>query len=136
MIEKAIRKILVDSGAAESRVYPVVKPQDATTFPLFVYERISTERPHSHGPARASGLGIARVQIRTWAKSYAEARKAAEEARLALDGFVGEVTLEDGEKIEVQAILADDDRDDYDEETRTFGNLFDVRVWWTEASPS
>jgi hypothetical protein len=136
MIEEAIRTLLAAAPLAGGRVFPVVKPQDATVFPLYVYERITSERPHSHGPDRASGLGVMRIQIKTWSKTYATTRAASEEARKILDGFKGDVVVPQSATYEVQAILAEDERDDYDEETRLFGSIFDVRVWWTEASPS
>jgi len=134
MIEQAIAKLVTDGGKVPGGIFPVVKPQDAATFPLVVYDRISTERPHSHGPNRSSGLGIARIQLRTWAKTYAEAKSTSDELRKLIDGYAGTVVVRTT-SFEIQAILAEDDRDDYDEETRLFGNLFDVRVWYTEVVP-
>ncbi len=133
MIEQAIAKLVADGGKVPGGVFPVVKPQDAATFPLVVYDRISTDRPHSHS-ARSSGLGIARIQLRTWAKTYAEAKSTSDEIRKLIDGYAGTVVVRTN-SFEIQAILAEDDRDDYDEETKLFGNLFDVRVWYTEVVP-
>ncbi|RJP21674.1 MAG: DUF3168 domain-containing protein [Deltaproteobacteria bacterium] len=134
MIEQAIAKLIDAVSSVTGRVYPVVKPQDAATFPLVVYERISTERPHSQ-TQRSSGLGVVRIQIRTWAKTYADARTAGEAIRLAIDGYKGDVVV-GSTTFEVQAILAEDERDDYDVETKLFGTLFDVRVWFTETVPT
>ena len=134
MIEQAIAKLVTDDGKIQNRVYPVVKPQDASVFPVVVYNRISTERPHTHS-ARSSGLGVARVQLRVWAKTYADARTTVEDLRRVLDGYVGNVVVK-STTFEIQAILAEDERDDYDEETRLFGILFDVRVWYTEVVPA
>jgi hypothetical protein len=133
MIEQAIAKLVSDGGKVAGGIFPVVKPQDASKFPLVVYDRISTERPHSHS-ARSSGLGIARIQLRTWAKTYADAKAVSDELRKLLDGYVGTVVVRSG-SFEIQAILCEDDRDDYDEETKLFGNQLDVRVWYTEVVP-
>lgn len=134
MIEKVIRKWIVAKGTgAGDRVFPVVAPQDVEQFPIVVLERISTDRPHSH-TRRSSGLAVARIQIRTWAKTYTEAKTVDEEIRMTIDGRVGKETI-DARDFDVQAILATDDRDDYDEELRCYGTLFDVLVWYDEEIP-
>lgn len=135
MIEKFIRKIILEAGTdASDRIYPTVAPQDVSAYPIVVYQRISTERPHSH-TARASGLGMARIQVRTWARTYSSAKALGEQVRLALDGYRG-VAVIDGKQMEIQSILAQDDLDDYDDELRVFGTIFDILVSYTEDAPA
>lgn len=134
MIEKVLRAWIVEAATgAGDRVFPVVAPQDVATFPIVVLERISTDRAHSH-TARSSGFVVARVQIRTWAKTYTEAKDVDEEIRVAIDGRVDKVTI-DARTFDVQSVLATDDRDDYDEELRAYGTLFDVLVSYDELPP-
>jgi hypothetical protein len=74
------------SALVETRIYPLVVPQDAT-LPALAYQRISGPRDHAHdGP---TGLARARVQLTYVASTYAAAKELAEAARAALDGFSG-----------------------------------------------
>lgn len=134
MIEKLIRLWIVNGvPSIGGRVFPVVAPQDVEEFPIVVLERISTDRPHSH-TQRSSGLAFARIQIRTWAKTYTEAKTVDEQIRIAIDGRTGSAVI-DSTTYEIQSTLATDDRDDYDEELRAYGTLFDVIVAFEEVIP-
>lgn len=137
MIEKAIRKLLADAATtAADRIFPNVAPQDQATYPIIVYQRISTGREHSH-TQRSSGLVSARIQIRAWAKTYDEAKVLDEAIRKAIDGYQGTVAVgSPAVDYEINSILATDDRDDYDEELRMYGTAFDVVVWYNEAQPT
>lgn len=134
MIESAIATRLTNATAAASRVYPVVAPQDSATYPYLVYERISTVRPHSMA-VRASGLAGVRIQVRAWAKTYKEVRSIAEEVRNRLDGFSGSIVV-GATTFDVQAILTQDERDDYDPAERLFSSSVDFVVWFAENVPT
>lgn len=111
------------------RIYPVKAPQDSP-FPCVVYERVSGARVHSH--QGASGLASPRIEVRSWGKTYADAKSVSEAIRAGIDGFSGNVTVR-GVVYDVNSILLADERDLYDEELKVFGVSVDYTIWHAEA---
>lgn len=130
MIEKAIKKILDVNAAFKSafgdRFFPMVLPQDQAIFPALVYQKISGPEVSSH--QGSSGLAHPRFQFRVWAKTAIEAFDGAGFVRSALFGYSGTVAVAGG-SVDVNAILIEDGRDDYDENRKLFGRSIDVVVW-------
>lgn len=137
MIESAI-VALIRAGDAKAiigdRVYPLVAPEDVQrqAAAFVVYERISGSASHTtQGP---SGLAVARIQVRAWAKTYLDAKRLAKIIRngtesAGLDGYSGAVATASG-PVDVNSILSSDDRDDYDGELKLFGVSVDYLAWY------
>lgn len=80
--DELVAGVLIVAG----RVHPVILPQ-GTTYPALTYSLVSDPRDQDlEGP---TGLIEARYQISAWSTSYSDAKAAADEARVALDGFSG-----------------------------------------------
>lgn len=69
------------TALVSTRVYPGVAPQNAA-LPFVTYRRVSAVRPWGMGSD--AGIVMARVQLDTFALSYAAARSVAEQVRGAL----------------------------------------------------
>ena len=87
VIEEDLRTRLLDdptvSGLVDTRIYPV-NQIDTATFPLLVYQRISTVSPKILGGT--TSLEAARFQIQVWSKDYLETKTVANAVKTALDG--------------------------------------------------
>lgn len=132
MIEAAVAQLITVGGSKvqhAGRVFP--RAPQGVDAPFVVYERISGLRTHSH--SGASGLADVRVEVRSWARTYLEAKTLADLIRKDLDGFSGEVTVR-GVVWDVNSILLSDERDLYDDELKLFGVSTDYRVWHNEAT--
>lgn len=129
-VEEALFARLTGTAAVAAlvaaRVYPLVAPQAAAR-PFVTYQRISTSRVASlDGP---SGLARVRYQLDVWADDDAGARALAREVRLALDGYSGDGAA--GDRV-IQSVVADDERDFFDEASRTFRVSADFIIWHAE----
>lgn len=116
------------AALVDSRVYPIVAPQDPER-PYLTYQLISRESEPTHdGP---SGLDNPRLQIDTWASTYVEAGQVAKQVRAAMDGFVGTVG-----DVEFQASFLDEERDLYEDATQPplYRVSQDYRGWVREAA--
>lgn len=78
--------LLADStfSALTDDVFPQFAPEGAS-LPYCIYQRISSDGQHEMG--NPSTLGIARIQLDSYAATYAGAKALADAARLALDGY-------------------------------------------------
>lgn len=130
MIEAALVKLMQDGGSAAvhaGRVFP--RAPQGVAAPFAIFERISAPRVHSH--EGASGLSNPRIEVRSWARTYEEAKILADEIRKDLDGFSGVVTVR-GVAWDVNSILLVDERDLFDDELKLFGVSTDYLVWHNE----
>lgn len=116
-----------------SRIYPAPAPEDVT-YPLIVYQRISTVRVRSlNGPAQ---LAKARVQINAHAATYSAAKLLADEIRNALDCFQGTMGT-----VNVSGCFLQDDGDLPDISpdllaNRVYGVRMDFLVGYQETLPT
>jgi hypothetical protein len=107
------------------RIWPNRRPQNASV-PGVVYQRIDTPRAHAHsGP---SGLAHPRFQFSCWGRTLAEAAGVAEQLRLAIDGYQGDM----GDTYVCSALVANE-IDDEDIDTGTWRRIVDVIIWHREA---
>lgn len=89
MIENTIYTAL--SGLASGRVYPIVMPEKGTV-PAIVYQRISSTPENTlDGGATIDQI---RIQVDTYAKTYAEAKNLASQVRTALESSSAKATLQ------------------------------------------
>lgn len=113
------------TGEVGDRIYPRRLPRDVT-FPAIVYSRVSTARGATHdGP---DGLPMPRFQFDIWGKDPDSVDAAAEQLRLAIDGYrgaMGDVT--------VGSALVVGDVDGDDPETGLYRRIVDVQVQHEEA---
>lgn len=113
------------------RIYPSLLPQKPT-LPAIVFQRIATQYSHSMGGD--SGFVSAVYQFDCYAKSYSEVKKTSREMRIALQNFTGKM----GESPEqpgimVQAVLVDNEMDDYEEQTKLYRITMDFTFQYEEA---
>ena len=111
------------SGEVDSRIYPNLLPQDPT-LPAVVYHRISTPRLVA---LERSLLPQGRFQFDCWAETFQEAKAVAEQVKLALDVYSGAMGDET-----VEVSLIDDERDDYEPETKRWRSMVEVVIWYEE----
>lgn len=86
IIESALRAIIIeDNGvkAVTTRCYYNYIPQ-SPTYPLIVLQRVTGNRIHHLGGP--SGAARPRIQVESWAETYAAAKGLANLIRVALDG--------------------------------------------------
>ena len=93
-IEIAIRSELINdadvTALVGTRVYPVMMPQ-GFEMPCISYQRISSNRMHTlSGP---TGRVDANFQVDFYDESYAVVRELADKARNLLDGFKGDLGI-------------------------------------------
>lgn len=114
------------SDLVGDRVYPMALPASPTpVLPAITLQRVSTTRVHSQdGP---SGLARPRVQVTSWAKTYAQADALAAAVREALDGL-----QTNGDGGTIQGVFSAEDRDIYDSDLKIPGRSVDFLVWHEE----
>lgn len=123
LADSAVRA-LVGHGA-RARCYPIVLPQDAE-YPALTFQRISGVRELTHdGP---DGVPWMRLQVDTWATTYAAAKALAKAVRECLDGFSGHVG---DEHIKLAQLLSE--RDLYETATALYRVSLDFGVHYTES---
>ncbi len=119
LIAKLEATSAVTSLTSTARIYMVNLPQKPT-LPAAVMQRISGPRlKHLSG---ASGRGVARIQIDSWALTYLVAQQLAAAIRTALHGYAGKLTT-----LEV-AITLDNERDDYDDDLKWYRVIQDYLI--------
>lgn len=85
-LENKMRARLVSVGTvAESRIYPLRMPQQNTTFPLIVYQRISGPRIYTH--EGDSGLIEPRIQWNCWAETDEDKEILSAQVKAAFSGW-------------------------------------------------
>lgn len=62
---------LANETSADSRVYPLLLPQNPT-FPAITYQRISSIKTHAMG--QDGQITRVRVQVNVWGATYAEGK--------------------------------------------------------------
>ena len=72
------------SGLVGDNIYPVNQIEPDMTYPVIVYQRISTITPKVL--VGSTGLEAARFQISVWSKEYSETKTVANAIKVALDG--------------------------------------------------
>ena len=138
MIEDGLHQLMAaDAGVtaiAGDRIYPVNLPETMlnpdTTVPAAATYQVITQVPDYtlDGP---DGMVLARIQIDTWATTYAAAKALARALRVVLDGFAG--PLPDDAATEVQNIWRENAaRDDFDRNARLYRVSADYRVIYAE----
>ena len=114
-IETDIRaRLLADAGVSAivgTRIYAVILPQDPT-YPAASYQRISG--PRMQELAGATDRAMARIQIDSWAVTYAGAQSLAAAIRESLNGFIGTLTTHHA------VIRLDNERDWYESEAGVY----------------
>ena len=130
MIESAIFALLSnDSGIAATingGIWAVLMPE-GVEYPALSY--LIVDSPSIATLNEPTGLAHPRVQVNAWANSYADAKRANDAVRRALDGFAGTVATPDGPVL-IRGIRWEDERENYEKETRTFHCLNDFFVWY------
>lgn len=110
-----------------SRFYPAKAPNEPT-FPLCVYQRISSARDHVMG--HDTGLVGATFQVSTWGKTYTSMSGAAAAVRAAFQDYTG-TPLAAGP--EIQRVFLENEFDvGFDVDAAAHGRVFEFRIWFRE----
>ncbi|SEB40701.1 DUF3168 domain-containing protein [Terriglobus roseus] len=125
MLEEGLFQLLTsDSDVAScisTRYFPLMLPDDAA-LPAVTYQRVSTvTSPTLNG---FTDLVQVRLQIDTWATTYADARRAAQAIQNAIEGFLG--TLPDGTAVAAATLLSQ--MDTYESVARYYRVTTDYRI--------
>ena len=127
-MEAAVRAILIADetvlGLVSSRIYPMKLPQ-GPTMPAITYSRISG--PRIETMAGPSGMAFPRVQVDSWASTYAGVKALADAVRKALDGYRGTIV-----SIRVGGIIMDGELDLYEPGVEEYRVTQDYIVWHDE----
>lgn len=98
------------TGLVSTRISPNYAPQ-ANELPFLIYT--SVDSTHEHNMGGASSMRHSRVQIDSYATTYASVQAIAEAVRLALDSFVGYVDV-GTERVEISKLFIETTRDLYE----------------------
>lgn len=130
-IEEAIYSYLSTyaglTALTSTRIYPGALPQKCT-LPAIVYSRISTPRVHTMG--NDPGLASPKFQFDIWAETLLSALGVKAQLKKALQDYSG--TMGGAGGVTVQAILLDDERQDYEPETKLHNIQMDFIIWHLE----
>lgn len=117
--------VALSAAVGGSRIYPVVLPQGAV-LPAVTYLEVSAARPHA-SPQGPLGHAGSRIQVDTWATTYAGALDLAELIRKRLDGYRGPAGAE-----MIQGAFLDGSREFYEDVPRQWRVSRDYIVWYRE----
>ena len=121
-IEEALVNHIKANGI--SRIYPLVLPQKVT-YPAVTYQKIAGEFEHSMGGD--SGFAYPDYQISCFAKTYKEAKDTATTIRICLRNLM--LMVDD---IYIQALLIENEIDDYEYETEIYSVILEFRVFFQD----
>jgi hypothetical protein len=115
--------LLQSNTAAGSRVYPLTLPQ-SPVYPAVTYQQISSTATHAMGGD--DPLRIVRVQVNSWAETYADAQALAAEVAATMSRYRG--TLAD---VRVLDILLDNEIPLYDSDANVRRVIQDYTLFLT-----
>ena len=107
-----------------SRIYPLVLPRKVT-YPAVTYQKIAGEFEHSLGGD--SGFAYPDYQISCFAKTYHEAKETAKTLRCCLQNLSAVIN-----GIHIQAILIENETDDYEEDADIYSVILEFRVFFQD----
>jgi len=107
-----------------SRIYPLILPQKAT-FPAVTYQKIAGSWEHSMGGD--SGFASPDYQFTCYAKTYPEAKETATALRLIMQNLSAVIN-----GIYIQAVLIENETDDYENDTELYSVLLEFRVFYQD----
>lgn len=122
------------TALVSGRIYPMEAPA-SRSYPYIVYRRIGGDRIGSIGGV--TGMAAASILIECWGKTYASAKTLANTVRQALNGL-GKDTAFGGTYSAVSytttldCIWMEQESDEYDFETKTYGVLIPFKIWHQE----
>lgn len=133
MIHEALFSILSTfsglTSLVDTRIYPATAPQE-TGKPYVVYQQISGDHVESH--QGSSGLSMPRYQLDSYAETYNEAKAVGKQIRLAIHGYNSTSPVAG---TIIHAILAESDRDGFDDKTSLYRFSSDYFIHHREAQP-
>jgi len=121
-IEEALVSHIKANGI--SRIYPLVLPQKVI-YPAVTYQKIAGTFEHSMGGD--TGFAYPDYQFVCYAKTYTEVKETAKILRLLLQNLSAVI----GE-INIQAVLIENEIDDYEYETELYSVLLEFRIFYTD----
>ena len=108
------------SDLVGDRVYPAPLPQNIAD-PCISFQRIDTPREYSL--TGYANLASPRIQVDCWAETYEGATALANAVRQAVQGFSGDIG-----SVTVYAVFVVDERDSYEENSRSFRRSLDLQI--------
>lgn len=118
----------ISTAVGASRIYPMLLPQGVITDSI-VYQRISAQNElNNSGP---DGLARPRMQLDCWSKTANGAVALALLVKDRVEGYRG-VMGSGGDAVTVQAVIPDNEREDYDDTAKMFRVSLDYFIWYVE----
>jgi hypothetical protein len=109
-----------------TRVYPIRLPQ-SVTLPALTFQQVSGVRDLVHG--QPSGMANPRIQITSWAATYAAANGLARAVRIALNGV--DAVMGEPSGIRVTALLVNE-IELFEPDAQIHQHVQDYRCWAQE----
>ncbi len=132
ILEAAIYAILAAAAGVTTivgaRIYPNLMPEGAA-YPALTYFTVSADEEHTLD--RASGLVHQRIQVDAWGNDYTTVKTLMKQVRSALEAAYGIVQTPLG-NLDINGILRDNERDLYEDKTRTHHCAGDFLVLYNE----
>lgn len=120
------------TALVSQRVHPQTLPQK-TDYPAITFMQVSGVREITMGTVGGSGLAAPRIQITSWAETYAEAKEVSDAVRVGTDGFSGTFG-----STTVKAVVMEGETDTEDRDPKSgrlyFGVIQDYAVWHDEST--
>jgi hypothetical protein len=107
-----------------TRIYPLIMPQNPT-LPAVTYQRI--DGPRESAFSAEMGLAHPRIQVDSWAKTYAGAKAVATQVRTALQRWSSEAV----DPVVLDCLL-ESDGDEYEPDANIYRVRQDWIVWHRE----
>lgn len=132
-IRPALRAFLLGDAAISAavggvRIHPMLLPQGQTADSI-VFTRISGQNEvHNQG---ADGLARPRIQIDNWSQTVDGAAALALLVKERLEGYRG-IMGSGGDAVTVQAVIPDNEREDYDSTAKMYRASLDYFIWYEE----
>lgn len=117
------------AASVGTRIYPMRLPEQFTA-PAVTYQRILTNRPHSHDET-TSGVANPRLQIDVWSFDYLSAKNTNTLVKNALKGFKGAFTV-GAENIRIDGVLLAGERDFIQPEQDLYRISSEYSLWYGE----
>lgn len=127
-IEEAVRAVLIaDSGVnvITTRCYPGMIPQDAA-YPLILYMKVTGNSDNLLNGL--SGLAYTRMQIESWAETYASAKALAVEVKQCLNA-----KKYTKDSVAIGSIVMQSENDFYEDAVKCHRIIQDYTMWHTES---
>jgi hypothetical protein len=115
------------TALVSTRIYPIIAPQSGT-LPAVTLQSISTDRVHAF--QQDTGFAGKMIQVSSWGDTYSSVKSVSNQVRFALQDYSGVMGGLGGAA--VNAVLIENEMDDYDSLTKTYVVHQEYEIWYQE----